>query len=390
MPEQHPKRIVALDVLRGFALLGMFIVHFHVRSSESGAIDEVIRTAIWRLVEGKSHGTFAFLFGAGFAIQLRLADARGQALARTYLRRLAVLAMFGFVAHACFGFNVLLGYATWGVALLVIRRWSTPALLATAALCAVSVSLYQVATASFTQLTFGADPSAIASAQHAAAAEVNQALRTAAAGDSYAALFRARLRHMAWFYTQPFFFMPGATMTLFIAGLLSIRHGLIEHANRHRQLLMVVAVFGLVSWLADNWLLSQWGVTTLGLLRDQWLTFTYVGIALVVLAVRPAWLLKCRHIASAGRMALTNYLLQIATLDVLFSGYGAGLGQVRPLTGLIAAFTCFAAEAALSSWWLAHFRFGPAEWMWRTLTYGRLQPLRRIVPQRSLATVDEM
>jgi uncharacterized protein len=144
MPQQHPERIVALDVLRGFALLGMFIVHFHVRSSESGQIDEVIRTAIWRLVESKSHGTFAFLFGAGFAIQFRLAERRGQALAGTYLRRLAVLAMFGFVAHACFGFNVLLGYAAWGVALLLMRRWSTPALLGTAALCALSVSLYQI------------------------------------------------------------------------------------------------------------------------------------------------------------------------------------------------------------------------------------------------------
>ena len=106
-----PGRIQSLDILRGGALLGMFIVHFHERSTEIGGIDDAIRTLIWRLVESKSHGTFALLFGAGFAILLRRAEGRGQPIAAFYLRRLALLALFGFAAHALFGFNVLLGYA---------------------------------------------------------------------------------------------------------------------------------------------------------------------------------------------------------------------------------------------------------------------------------------
>ena len=85
------------------------------------------RALIWRLIETKSHGTFAVLFGAGFAIQLRRAEARGAPFAAIYLRRLGVLALFGFAAHAFFGFNVLLGYAIWGAALLLIRTWSTRA-----------------------------------------------------------------------------------------------------------------------------------------------------------------------------------------------------------------------------------------------------------------------
>jgi uncharacterized protein len=72
-------------------------------------------------------------------------------------------------------------------------------------------------------------------------------------------------------------------------------------------------------------------------------------------------------------MALTNYLLQIATLDLLFSGYAIGLGQIRPVYGLVAALGCFGAEAAFSTVWLKHFRFGPAEWLWRSLTYGRAE-----------------
>jgi uncharacterized protein len=60
----------------------------------------------------------------------------------------------------------------------------------------------------------------------------------------------------------------------------------------------------------------------------------------------------------------------------VFSGYGVGLGQVRPIVGLAAAVTCFGVQVGLSTLWLAHFRFGPAEWLWRTFTYGRIQPLR--------------
>jgi uncharacterized protein len=64
-------------------------------------------------------------------------------------------------------------------------------------------------------------------------------------------------------------------------------------------------------------------------------------------------------------------------VDLLFSGYGVGLGNIRPVFGFPAALACFAAEVALSVVWLRHFQFGPAEWLWRSLTYGRLQPMRR-------------
>src|SRR5262245_39855365 len=88
-------RIQSLDILRGLALLGRFTVHFHVRSTEPGGFDDIVRTLVWRLVESKSHGTFALLFGAGFAIQLRRAEARnGSSIMAIYLRRLAVLMLF--------------------------------------------------------------------------------------------------------------------------------------------------------------------------------------------------------------------------------------------------------------------------------------------------------
>ena len=372
---ESAERLHSLDWLRGMALLGMFIVHFHVRTTEPGGIDDLLRTAVWRLVESKSHGTFALLFGAGFAIQLRRAEARGVSMTGRYLRRLAVLAAFGFAAHAFFGFNVLLGYAVWGVPLLFLRKWSTRALVLTAMLSAASVPIYRFATGAW--LHFMAGPDAVEAsmnARRAAAVAVNGALEAAEAGESYTALLAARLAHMRWFYTQPFSFLPGATLALFVTGLLLVRHRVFDAPHRHSPLLAGLAAFGLAAWAVDIWV---WPGRTWGLLRDQWLTFTYVSVALLALAHAPQVLARTRPVADAGRMALTNYLLQIALLDLMFSGYGLGVGRIRPVIGLTLAILCFAAEAAASARWLARFRFGPAEWLWRSLTYGARQPMRR-------------
>jgi uncharacterized protein len=371
------KRIDSLDILRGLALLGMFVVHFHDHSTEPGGLDDVVRTLIWRLVESKSHGTFALLFGAGFAIQLRRAETLGRPFAGFYLRRLAVLALFGLAAHAFFGFNVLLGYAVWGVPLLAIRKWSSRALLVTAFVSALSVALFHLAATQYLSARGG--PGSVNEAYHARqaiAADVNGAVKAAEAQSSYTVLLDARLSHMAWFHAQPFFFMPGATLALFIVGLLLVRHGVFEEPLAHVRVLGVMAAFGVTSWLAGNWLLSRFSLDPLMFIfRDQWLTFAYVAAALFLLARMPGLTGRLRLVGNAGRMALTNYLLQIAAIDLLFSGYALGLGHIRPVFGPAAALTCFAAQALFSTAWLARFRFGPAEWFWRSLTYGRMQPM---------------
>jgi len=82
-----------------------------------------------------------------------------------------------------------------------------------------------------------------------------------------------------------------------------------------------------------------------------------------------------------GRMALTNYIVQVAMLDLLFSNYAVGL-KPTPLESLGAGLALFAVDAALSRWWLARYQYGPMEWLWRSLTYWQVQPLRRIgVPE---------
>jgi uncharacterized protein len=385
-------RIQTLDVLRGLALLGMIVVHFHNHTQEIvTGVNEILRTLVWRLVEEKSHGTFALLFGAGFAIQLRRADARGGPFAGRYLRRLAALFLFGVVAHAGFGYNVLIGYAVWGVPLLFIRRWSTRWLIITALLSAISVPLYWLGSQQYVRLTQGPErATAFQQARIAEGKAVRNALHVAEDGTSYSKLLAARLHHIAWFYRQPFFVMPGATLTLFIIGLLLVRHRFFEEPLAHRGVIIGLMIFGLVSWVADNWLydLAPRPIQmALMPLHNQWLTFTYVGAFLLVVAPRAGWMAWLRPIGLAGRMALTNYLVQIAAIDLLFSGYGLGLPDILSTVGLAAAALLFAALVAFSSFWLGRFRFGPAEWVWRSLTYGTVQPLR-IAPPSPVTAVQ--
>jgi uncharacterized protein len=117
----------------------------------------------------------------------------------------------------------------------------------------------------------------------------------------------------------------------------------------------------------------------------------YVPLALAYAAGLFLWLDPARPgplarpFAAAGQMALTNYLTQSVVLSFLFYGYGLGLfGRLGPAEAALIGAALYAAQLALSRAWLRRFRFGPAEWLWRSLTYGRLQPMRRGEPGASV------
>jgi uncharacterized protein len=383
VPLDTGERLHALDILRGLALFGMILVHFHQKMRlEATGLEDLVSWGVWVLVEQKSWGTFAFLFGVGFAVLLRRLEARGTPVLPIYLRRLAALALFGVVAEVCFGFHVLLTYACWGVALLVVRRWSTRALLVTAALsaCARPVAAELIAWHAWWT---GAAPTT------PARTALWQAVESATQQGNYATLVSAR---WAFFLgTLPHTWqdlLPNVNLALFLVGLLALRHGILDTPRRHVRLIAGWMTFGALAWAA-SWLILrrlpelaipgardplEYG---LGLVQDQWLCFTYIGSVLLLLAYRPVWTARLAFFGLAGRMALTNYMVQAAVLDVFASAYGFGL-KLRPYAYVAAAVLLFAIEAAVSAAWLARFRFGPLEWLWRTVTYARPQPLRRV------------
>ena len=99
--------------------------------------------------------------------------------------------------------------------------------------------------------------------------------------------------------------------------------------------------------------------------------------ALTLLLQRRSWTDRLGPFGAVGRMALTNYLMQSVAFVLLFFGYGLGwFGQTGAFYGLVLASVLFALQIVASVWWLRRFRFGPVEWLWRTLTYGKFQPMR--------------
>jgi len=310
-PLDAAERLHALDILRGLALFGMILVHFHQKMRlEATGLEDLIGWGVWVLVEQKSWGTFAFLFGVGFAVLLRRLEARRAPILPIYLRRLGTLACFGLVAEVGFGFHILFTYACWGLALLVLRRWSTPALLLTAALAACARPVAAELAALYAWWT--ATPPAAA-----ARTALAQAVDAAARQGHYATLLSARWALFLGTFPHTWRdLLPDVNLTLFILGLLAVRHGVLDESRRHVRLIAGWMLFGALAW-ATSWLVLrhlpalpvsgagdplEYG---LGIVQDQWLCFTYIGAVVLLLAYQPAWTARLAVFGQAGRMALT-------------------------------------------------------------------------------------
>ena len=108
---------------------------------------------------------------------------------------------------------------------------------------------------------------------------------------------------------------------------------------------------------------------------DPALCFFYVT-SIILLMQNQRWKPKLLPLANVGRMALTNYLMQSIICTTIFYSYGLGLyGKIGPAAGIILTLAIFAVQVVISNLWFARFKFGPMEWLWRTLTYGKAQPI---------------
>jgi len=380
-------RIETLDILRGLALFGMIIVHFHQRfranppTSDGWPGEWLVGWIVWWGLEEKAAAIFAFLFGVGFAILLRRASAAGRPLAVPYLRRLVVLAAAGVVVEALTSFAILVHLALWGVPLLFVRKWSTGLLLVLVMVSALAEPLFNLGRALHDVL----DPTTLATAQEGARSSAAQA-------HTYTAEVMQRLSRMQSRYLSWRTLIPGVTFTLFLLGLLAVRHGVLDTPRRHVRLIVSAMILGFICWLAFwlvlprmpdawyNWSEHAWPIRYgMGLVANHWLAFTYVGTVILLLAFRPEWTARLDAFGVAGRMAFTNYVLQAAAVYYLSSQFGLGT-RLRPYNYVLGAVLLFSLLVLFSRLWLSRFRYGPLEWAWRGLTYLELPRARTFRP----------
>ena len=403
-PVGDAERIEVVDVLRGFALCGILFVNimwFKAPGSlggfgyEGSPLDRLVAAGVFALAQGKFFTLFSFLFGCRASTQFLRAEERGAAAGfpRRFLRRSAVLGLIGVVHIALLSEgDILLVYAILGLLLLPLRHSRPETLLRW-------VKLLLVVPAVVWLLLFGA--LALGRAFPDGAEEIAVSDR----GTEEA--FRTEARTTTAAYLEPAFARTAATrvqiyarnawiqlvlaptvLAMFVLGLAAGRRDLARHAVDHRALLRRVRTWGLVIGLPLAALLAA-GMSLLptlsalmclalnGAVAGPLLAMAYAaGIAL--LWQRPGWQRWLRPLAAMGRMALTNYLLQSVIATLLFYGYGLGLARrVSPSLALVIAAAILAGQILISGWWMRRYRFGPAEWLWRTLTYGARQPLRR-------------
>jgi len=398
-PIEAQERIQTLDVLRGFALFGILWMNMP-SFSEGTAFEHALYQLGQVLTSGKFYSLYAFLFGLGFSIQLLRADARGAPIVPVQLRRLFVLLLLG-LAHFVLVWNgdVLRDYALIGVILLLVRRRSLRTLLVLAALCLVIDVFFDAGYDRLTALR-RADPEAAQARALQRPVEMTnhrvlweRRARAEQRGTYFEAVAaRAALLPQQYSQRRSYFFGPIYCMFLlgFYAGRRGIFHDTAAHLPFLRKLMWWALGIGLALNLADvgggelfrlyhfEWPQFVGGaIYTLG--RPALCLFYISGIMLLLQKER--WRERLQPLSWAGRMALTNYLLQSVIFTTLFYGYGFGLlPKASAPLALLLTVLVYSLQIPLSMWWMRRFRFGPMEWLWRSLTYMKLQPMRVVRP----------
>jgi len=394
---------MVVDVLRGLALFGILVVNMDLFSQPTlyvsslgvptQAADRFIDLWITFFARGRFYSLFSLLFGMGLALQMLRLEERGVRFLPLYGRRLIVLLGFG-AFHSLFIWHgdILVTYAVLGALLLLFRKKSTRTLLSWAAALFIVPVLYSAATRGVGELqgTEGglarARVASEASATPQEEALAREAVRRYSTG-TFGDIMAQRIEDLKREYdpdtlrsTLPQIFM------MFLLGLAIGRSGMLEHVDRHLRIVRIAFALGAISGLLELVLLLGWHLPQRPMspfLDAAWggihqvnrtmLCLFYVSTVLLLFR-RDAWARILSLFSAPGKMALTNYLLQSVICTTLFYSYGLGLyGNVAGARGF--AFSCaiYLAELAGSNLWLKHFRFGPAEWLWRTLTYGTRQ-----------------
>jgi uncharacterized protein len=405
-PVCHNERADILDILRGFALLGIGIANYAVfslyiyqspaaqKAFSTSAIDEWLQYITTALVEGKFYSLFSMLFGIGFSIILTRRQKDGNGLIIFY-RRLFALLCFG-LAH-CFlvwDGDILFFYAVAGMLLPLFRNLSDRTLLALVLILLLSPLVFDV----------------IKVITHGKWNIANPVLKIAEATDKQYGILPSN--YSTWLIIHNSYsdllkwnhsgFLWGwqlrldsnrvlKVLAMFLLGYYIGRKQIYVQLAQYRQLLKKIQRRGFLIGLPAGIALAYFQHDPVrlpkagGLLDTVSYTLNVVPLCLAyVSTIALAWMhnkqsLLLRMMAPTGRMGLTNYLMQSFFAVLFFYGIGLGFGSTMGPSHylfVIVLFYCF--QLLYSNWWLMYFQYGPFEWVWRQLTYWKRLPLKKV------------
>ena len=399
-PIAPTERITAVDTLRGFGVLGILIMNIQYFSMIHSAYFNPtaygdltgINRWVWILshifADQKFMTIFSILFGAGVIMIVSRIEASGGSASRIYYRRVIILILIG-LAHAylLWSGDILVAYGCCGLVVYLLRN-ARPLRLLIFGLLTISVS-----TAIY--LFFGWSmkfwpPEAINGIMEfwKPTSDMIQ-IEIEAQQAGWVGQLGYRISSAIFMQTFVFAIWAGwRSGGLMLIGMALYKFGVLT-GERSRKFYAAMVAFGLIVVLP---------VVSYGIVRNfraDWsiyfsffygIQFNYWGSLFIGMAYIGVIMLICKTVrfkniikplSAVGRMALTNYLLQTLICTTIFNGHGFGLFGEIPRYGQISlVFGIWIIQLIVSPIWLSYFRFGPLEWCWRSLTYGRFQPMR--------------
>jgi uncharacterized protein len=423
-PVTGKQRIAGLDMLRGVAVLGILVMNIYAFSMPFIAYgnplvmggDDPLNLGVWFMThiffDQKFMSLFSMMFGAGLILMMQRAEAKQAAFGRIYYRRQFWLLLIG-VVHAYliwFG-DILFHYALAGMIIYLFRH-RPPRALIIIACCLLPVALL-LAFAGGTYMedlkeraeqimVTQADGEELSEEQQATLDEWTEAREFVAPGPeelekdlaayrgTYGGITKHRAPVVAAFHVQGFFFfILWRVVGLMLIGMAFMKLGIMtgdRSSDFYRKLALIGYGLGLPLTVFSAANLYAHGFDALYAFRvgaipnyigSVLVAFGHLGAIMLVIKAGIARAIMQRF-AAVGRMALSNYLLHSVILTTVLYGYGLGLyGQIPRIWQMALVIAVVGLQLVISPWWLARFRFGPVEWLWRSLTYWRRQPMKQ-------------
>lgn len=406
-PTAAAQRIELLDSLRGFAIFGILMVNMPILfkpvtsmllgdTGSDTTLELFSQMFIKFFFEGKFYVIFSMLFGYGFWLFINRTSPDGKSIIPTFRWRVFFLMLFG-IAHIVFLWagDILLWYAILGFMLLLFRKVSDRGLLKWA-IWLVLIPTLLISIFTLLALLASMDPAAQEAFQagvkeNAAGIQMlyDKSYQIYSNG-SYPEIISTRITEYLTIMPGAFFFYP-VVLAMFLAGVWAARKGIIKNYSEHlpffRKLLKWGLIIGIPVSVAYAYAYTQAPMSQPGIwsllgtaghtVSGIMLGMAYVS-AIVLLTAKGSLVKLLRLIAPVGRMALTNYLLHSIICTTLFLPYGFGLfGKIEYWQGILLTFAVFSLQIPFSIFWLKRFNYGPFEWLWRSLTYRKIQPFRK-------------
>jgi len=400
-PVQMNERVEVLDVIRGFALLGIIIANMSFFNSPAGYLeimgknlwtgigDTIASSLITLLVQGKFYIMFSFLFGLGFAVFFERAKAKTKRPTLLFYRRLFILLQIGLV-HAFFIWygDILVVYALLGFLLPLFVNRKPLTILIWALLLFFGSIFVLTSMMMLVALVKMADAGMMDEVLQTMFADMQCRIESSfhAYGHGTFAEIMAQRASDVFFGYEQLFFGAFAIFAIFLLGLYAGKRAIFQNIEANLTLVKISWWCGLVVGLPMSIVKLFCGIQMAGdpfsfygafhigatFLGDAGLCLFFIT-SIVLLYHQGKWLHLFKPLAYTGRMALSNYLFQSIVCTTIFYSYGLGLyGKVGIASGIILAIAIFAVQIVISKYWLEHFQFGPVEWIWRCLTYGKL------------------